>query len=441
MHPLAQLGGLCLGLAMTGSLPGQDLQKLISELGHPEEYRIRNFAYNQLRREDPKGQALPLLLESLPGFPIPSQSLGFYLIRSYPPSQRSSGMQRLLSSESAYLRFCAASQLFREGEEAQLNRIISELDAAKEDSLRLTMLSRLNGIKEEELIAWVRFQLMPEESPSLISAYLGYLLSTRDRESMATARALMESDKVTAETQSICAAYLLAAGVQSASKQLATYLKDADTASLSRANRFMSQAENLGKPVYEHLMTILSDEKDPYQLTVALNILGSHAHKPALKLIRAHLNSDHANVARAAHEALLGLAHELDPDELRGMLESSDTQEVLLAADLLRRMDDHSGLDDVIKILSTQGPQQLAAANSLGDFRVAAAVPPLLKALESTDVNLRSRALNSLEKVLSAIFPYKHLDLRSTGYAPEADEQTRGEGLAKIRAVWTSNKR
>lgn len=429
------------GLALTTSLLAQDIAQLVRDLGDPADSRLRSSAYNQLRREDRGGKALPILLASLPSFSLSSQSLGFYLIQSYPPPVRSSGMRRLLSSESGYLRLCAASQLFKEGDRTQLAKIIEDLRSTDSEHERVMMLSRLRGIRDPLFIEQIRGLITADSGSNLLSGYLFLLLDAGDRGAIPVARRLIEAGDSSLDTRLICAAFLLAAGEPDASAVLATQLDKSSKLSLSTINRFLLAAEKLGKPTSLFLLRVLESDADSYQIRIALRLLGTHAYQPALGKIRLHLQSTNLSIAKAAQEALLGIAQELDPKVLQEMLASKEPAQVLLAADLLRRMDDHSGLAAVMNIAARPGDRQLEATEILAGFRIPAVVPALLNALESDNSRLRAIAFRALEEVLHSLFPYRNLELASTGYAHDGTVGQREAGLEKIRSFWNKHKR
>jgi HEAT repeat protein len=139
-------------------------------------------------------------------------------------------------------------------------------------------------------------------------------------------------------------------------------------------------------------------------------------------------------VARAAFDALTA-AGALEAAGLRRLLAGRPPL-ALRAAEALRRLDDASGLPRVLELAQERGTSRAEAVRVLGGFRVKEAVPPLLAALEDSELPVRASALTGLQGVLGSLFPYRRLNLQSTGYGTNAPEAQRREGAAKIAAWW-----
>ncbi len=73
---------------------------------------------------------------------------------------------------------------------------------------------------------------------------------------------------------------------------------------------------------------------------------------------------------------------------------------------------------------------------ALGQFRVRAALPPLLDALADDDAQVRRDAFTGVARLLPALFPYRRFDMRAAGYQPDAAPAQRAAGLAALRAWW-----
>ena len=56
------------------------------------------------------------------------------------------------------------------------------------------------------------------------------------------------------------------------------------------------------------------------------------------------------------------------------------------------------------------------------------------------DATMRRRAFDGLRATLFALFPYRNIDLSSTGYQPTGDAAARRRGVAQIRSWWQANR-
>ena len=99
-------------------------------------------------------------------------------------------------------------------------------------------------------------------------------------------------------------------------------------------------------------------------------------------------------------------------------------------------MDDSSGFQTVLAISKRKGPKQAEAVKVLGTFRTIESVAPLISALENPDRNVRTHAFRGLQVTLGTLLPYRKIDLKTTGYAPDAKPRARAEGLRQVRAFW-----
>ena len=153
----------------------------------------------------------------------------------------------------------------------------------------------------------------------------------------------------------------------------------------------------------------------------------------ALRLLLEHENQE---IRTGALEALSGIPGALDTNALQRMLTTGDTQQQLVAADTLRRMDDLSGLPKVIAVLAKVGPQKAEAARVLSRFRSRAAGAAMIDLLDDPDAQVRQAAWNGLQNVLRELFPYRKFDFAKCGYEPNSP--TRGAGITALRTFWSS---
>ena len=126
--------------------------------------------------------------------------------------------------------------------------------------------------------------------------------------------------------------------------------------------------------------------------------------------------------------------------QLKEMLASNDTRMALFAAETLRRRDDYAGLPRALELFKKAGAHRARAATVLGGFREERAVAPLIEALGDPDRAVRTAAYTSLGRVLRSLFPFKRLDLATTGYTPDAPAAQRTRSARVISAWWRQNR-
>ena len=284
------------------------------------------------------------------------------------------------------------------------------------------MLRRIYRVREARVAAAVRKLLEPVPTTStILDALLRYLNYSKDPEGPPAVKKLLANSDLKGDSRAVCAAYLLAMGESSHAKDLATALRDGEVRSYTRLNSFLSQAPHLDNEILAAILKFVEDNlaeaTQLTQVTYALKTLAKHRYRKALRVIREMLESDEPRLSKAAFDALLQMGDELEPKSLRKLLDPERPELCIVAADALRRLDDMSGLQPLLAVVKKDGSTRSDAIAALGKFRVRAAVRPLIDALNDSNATVRSRAYQGLRTVLKALFPYRRLDLASTGYA------------------------
>ncbi|MHC4940519.1 MAG: HEAT repeat domain-containing protein, partial [Planctomycetota bacterium] len=173
-----------------------------------------------------------------------------------------------------------------------------------------------------------------------------------------------------------------------------------------------------------------------------IGILAAARHYPARKPLGALVEHESARVAEAALGALSELNSAPDTDVVRRMLDAKEPSRRLMAARILRRMDDLSGLEPTLRI-AREGEDVLTrreAVKLLGEFRRAGAVDTLIEALYDEDGLTRSHAARSLQYTLHAIFPFRRFELRTAGYDSGAPRAERLAAIRRIRDWWDKHR-
>ncbi len=430
-------------LLLTHTVAAQrDVAQLVAELGEKTDYNKRYAAYRALLAEKPPA-ALPLLAKVLPGYELTSQSLGLSLLQSYPRDKSHTVLRKLLKSKSAFLELGAAAALYHAGDKSMVDHILHGLENSGSAKATSSMLRRIYSVREARVAAAVRKLLEPVPTTStILDALLRYLNYSKDPEGPRAVKKLLANSDLKGDSRAVCAAYLLAMGESSHAKDLAAALESGEVRSFTRLNSFLSQAPHLDNEILAAILKFVEDNlaeaTQLTQVTYALKTLAKHRYRNSLRIIREMLESDEPRLSKAAFDALLQMGDELKPKSLRKLLDPERPELCIVAADALRRLDDMSGLQPLLAVVKKGGFTRSNAIAALGKFRVRAAVHPLIDALNDSNATVRSRAYQGLGTVLRALFPYRRLDLASTGYAAHRSPAKRKEAAAKILAWWES---
>lgn len=424
------------------ALADADLARLVDDLGSQDNAR-RVAAFNALR-EAKDERAVPLLLDRLPGLDLPGQQYGVMILEAYPPKIGKQVFPRLLAMASPYLRLCGGLALYRMGDKRGVPAVVEALQAEDADLVtRSYMLSRLYDVREPRVVAVLEGMLRPGVEASLLGSVLWALQANTPPSTLEACRRLYAEDD-RPDARFLTAIFLFRAGDLARADDAAAALRTGrvTSAAFSRLQSFLLTARLSAPPALLDAATeLVTPDADVGLLQGLIRFLASAGHRAAIPRIQKLLGHPSSFVAKAAFEALAELGAGIDPATLRSLLETADADGRVAAADLLRRMDDLSGMDAVLDVLKT-GPtaQRAEAARVLGGFRVRAAVDPLLDALMDDDALVRGNALRSLDALWRSLFPYRRLDLVAAGYAAADAEGPRRAAVARIRAWWEAHR-
>lgn len=412
-----------------------DTANLVEQLAGTDA-SARSSAYQKLQRAR-SPDAVPLLAKRLPTMPLMGQSLGMYLLQGHPIDLSRPVYQRLLQEKSAFLQGASAAALYRSGDRGAATMLAAAIRAA-DDEARALLLGRLWGIDDARVREAVRSVIQVGASPRALEDAMYHLLTVGpgpDAAAVRAAEVVLADSGTPPSGRSACAAFLLAAGVDKHAPALAAALAT-DAAALTRLRRFLDRAPRIGVEVEDALVAKLLAAKNAFEVTWPAQTLEKHAADKAVAALRDLLRAKDVAVRKAALETLAAIPRGLQALELRAMLAHEDPETVLVAADAMRRMDDATGLARVLELVAKPGAHRAEAVKVLGQFRVRAAVPPLLDALEDEGLPVRREAFQGLQRLLPALFPYRRFDLATVGYAPDGAEAQRVAGLATLRAWW-----
>ena len=437
---------LVLVLALLVAVPAWaelDVDRLVADLNATDVSR-RSAAWQKLRNaKEPK--AIPLLLERIDGFTLMGQHYGVMVLESYPPKVVKKTIPKLLGMSSAYLRFCAGFDLYNMGDKRGVPAMVEALEAPDvEMSMRMYMLNRLYNVRDERVMQVVRGMLEPGIQPSLLGSLLWALRMNPDAATLDACRRLHETDE-RPDARFLTAVFLFHAGEAERVDDIVEALRTGEISTIAFSRmRSLFQVARISTPpkILEAATELVDADTEPYLLRVVIQFLADARHRAVVGRLQKLLGHENALVSKAVFEALAELGAGFEADALRPLLTGGDPERRVSAADILRRMDDLSGLEAVIDVLQTgeKNTERSEAARVLGFFRVRAAVDPLLDALLDEDLLVRGNALRALDQQWRSLFPYRRLDLVAAGYLASDAEAQRKTAVARIRAWWDAHR-
>lgn len=400
----------------------------------------RSEAYSALLAKHPP-EALPLLAKALPGMPLTAQQFGISVVQGYPPADTKPVYERWATSDTPLLVVAGGVALLRAGDAKQGAAIAKALSLPSlEPAAIVTMLSQLYAIRDAKVIAAVRARVRTDATVDVVGAALFQLHSASDDGGVKVVTPLLGAP--TPGLRALAAAYLVCLGDDTKADALATELVSGELpyAEFMRVQNLISRTSRCPDKVLDALVTLVGSDPKGYYLPYVIDLLGQFAYPKAVPVLKTLLERDDAAVSKSAFEALSRIPGALTPDVTKALLEAKDESRRVAAAEALLRGDDPSGLAAVVDVLRHGKTARAAAATALGAFRSRAAVEPLIDALGDPDLSVRAGAYNSLVTLLRTLFPYRRLDLASTGYVTTAAEDVRTAAIAKIRAWWDAHK-
>lgn len=434
---------LTLSLLGIGTISAQDLAERVALLDHADAKK-RNAAYHSLLRDLPS-KAVPLLAATLPKFGFHGQNFGALILARYPFSRVRGVLRKQLDSGIPFLELTSAASLHGFGDKKVANRVVDKIVGALRRPgvapwTRATMLRRISKIRIPRVRDEVIGLLVPNMNLSVLSAALTYLAIEKVDAPRTVGRLekVLGSAKLHVNGRLLSAAYLIWRGHPEHStvcaKTLATVPKV-----WWPVWRYLKKTRHLDKAMLAALAQHAEKTADIDSLTNTLRILIPRKHAGLVRTLRKIGSKRDKKVqalAELAYQKLADIPDQLKPKELRGLFTDNPAWLSLFAAETLRRQDDDCGLQTVLELVGRPGPHRPEAIRVLGGYRYDEVVDPLVAALSDPAVEVRSRALTALGTVLANLFPYRRLDLRSTGYKPAAAPKLQQAAVGKIRAWW-----
>ena len=424
-------------LAAPAARAADDVADLVARLGSDDGSECY-AAFRKLSDSRPP-EAVPLLVKGLPGFPRLSQSYGWSLLLGYPQAELRKVAERWSADAPPYLKASSSAWLLRNGEPKAAARIVEAIDAVKTDAVETTwVLGQLLNIDDPRVLAAIRALVRPDADVGVVGAAFHNLRIGKDAAAREPAEALLTAE---AGHKALAAAFLWRMGEEEHGKTLGEALATGEVpaAAFSRVYNLLHDADRLPDAVLDALVAMIASPPQGYPLSTIVRLIGRHPYPKAVDALKPLLDRDD-DTGKAAFEALSAIPGAIGPDVAKALLQSGDELRRVAAAEALRRTDDLSGLVALVDVLKNGSKARDDAARALGGFRVKAAVDPLIDALLDKDPILRSAAQSSLASILSSLFPYRRLDLASTGYDARGDDAARDAAVAKIRAWWKARR-
>jgi len=417
-----------------------ELELLVEQLGS-KDFTNRNLAYQALRKRK-NSRVIGLLIEAAPNYSETAQHYAVMLIAMYPPKQHGPALRRLAKSESPHLRISAAVTLYQLGDRKMLPLIVAVLTSKGLDEATLgSVAMRVRPLRNPEVYAAIRALLTKERSVMNIYgmfdgfSLVGYAGATPE------AKAIIAGDSRSGP-QAVAATYLVVNGRAQYAKDLAAIIAagGVDLSSFARVRSQLARARLYPANVIEAVLERAPAETNASLLVSMIQFISEGSKRADTRSwLEDLLKHKEGRIVVAAIEALERLRASPDKDALTKLLQHEDDERALIAARILRRLDDQSGLERTIRIVRTNKAQRNLAVAALGEFRRAEAVEPLIEMLSDSDSNVRNAAAFALYRTLDTLFPYRRFEMRLAYYyaAPEAE---RSASIEKIRTWWNTNK-
>jgi HEAT repeat protein len=423
-----------LASVVSGLLSAQaDLEALVDQLGS-QDPKVRSQAYNELQRRRAP-EMVPLLGKKIGSMPLTSQQQGIWLLQQHNGEPVKAVWRKLVDADTPYLRIAGAAHLHNLGDRthiAVLAKGLQELPAEQ----RVQTISLLWNIDDERVLAAIRAWIQPGAQPEAIRQslqYLGTVEKARNEATIQAAKSVLGDAHVGARAAAL--ASLVAWGESGQSAPLAELIR-ATPDQLGPIRTILEKSAKLEPVLIEAIVDALQQARNKFEITLTGSLLQRSAPDKAIAALRPLLAHENQEIRTGALEALSAIPGALDAKMLAQMLTTGDTQQQLVAADTLRRMDDLTGLPRVIAVLSKDGAQKPEAARVLSKFRCKAAGAAMLDLLDDPDQQVRQAAWNGLQNLLRELFPYRKFEFTKCGYEPNSP--SRSAGIAALRAFWTA---
>ncbi|MBK9387951.1 MAG: hypothetical protein IPN34_24300 [Planctomycetes bacterium] len=424
-------------LSATDARAQADLERLVQQLAG-DDHAASSSAYRELfDRADPA--LVPWIQKDIVGWKRNAQHYGVLLLaqltQNQPKGPTRAMWKKLIDAGPGFLRLAALVRLIDlEAERSTVTQLAAELRALPENERAgvLYLLHGMNLEREEELFAALLSWLHPDASGSTVVSVLHRLRPLASR--TAALRAAVEPLAKSAEPSARAAALAYLTGFEAKhAAELAALLR-AEPVRLGPIRGLLDGERKLPAPLLEAIVATLPQATNEYEVRQTAELLRKQSPNAGVTELRELLVHAKPELRAAALEALGLLVGGLDQKILQQLLRGDDLSAALVAADLLRRRDDPSGLEVVLIAQPQTLEHQVKHAEVLSRFRDRRVGPRLLELLDHPDARVRTAAWNGLQQLMNGLFPYRRFDFATSGYAPNA--AARQSGIATLRAWW-----
>lgn len=419
--------------ALAAAAPAQRaVAELVTDLGS-DKGQVRQRAYQELqRRKD------PAIVAELDGrietFARGGQQLSIYLLRQLPIDDTRKLYRRLAAKAQPFLQVAAAAELTRKQQKGALQRLVTVLAEVPERD-RTSCTNHLYGLHDagvhEALLGW----LHPGADANVVRATLLHL-ERQGRTDTDRMRAAVEPLVGSSKQPTKIAALAWLARVDRARADQLAELLDEDPKRFWPVRDLLDTDKQLGEKLVASIGKALEEPRSKYDVTRTTQLLKRQSASQAAVPLRKLREHDKEDIRAAALAALATIPGALREKDLQTMLRGGDVASLLVAADMLRRRDDMSGLDAVLQKATGAGKHRLEAAKVLARFRDPRVAEPLLGMLDDKNVQVRRQAWTGLQQLMRGLFPYRRFDFAGCSYRP--DDGNRAKGIAELRSWWAA---
>jgi HEAT repeat protein len=414
-----------------------DLERLVRQLGS-DDARASYSAYQELL---PRTDAvlLPMLVEGVADWPRHAQQHAVRLLAQrsaeQPKAQQRALWKKVGNGGSVFLRVATGVQLLTLAEDRSAAAALAEALRAVPEAERAGLVHLLYSVpleREDEVFAALGTWLHAEVKGGTVAVVLARLrqLPTRASAVRAWVEPLAKSPDV--GTRAAALAYLTSFSAAYA-EDLAVLLA-AEPARLGAIRNLLDGGPKWPAALLDAIAATLPKASSEFEVRQTAELLRKHSPSAGRSELRALLQDERTPVRLAALEALGQQEGGLDAPLLQKLLRGEDTAAALVAADLLLRQDDASGLEVVLAARPATQDEWQKLAEVLGRYRDRRVGPRLLELLDHQEPRVRQAAWQGWQSLLRGLFPYRRFRFEDSGYAPDA--ASRQAGIAALRAWW-----
>lgn len=417
----------------------KSLEQWVTQLGS-KQHGPRQEAYRALTR-DLSPRIVALLGQQIESFEASGQQFACNLLQRLPFDEVRNLYKQLLVAEQPFLRVVSAARLLpttkkRVARKRSLQVLVKAL-AECSDGRKMSAVYACRQVTDEAVLAELRRWLQPKQSSHLVIAVLRELLR-RERGSVPATSLAVKSLLTSGDTRVQAAAhtYLLRDEVKH-ERQLADLSKK-EPAVFWAVRDLLPNDGQYSDVIVAVIVAALLAPRSDRDVNHLAQQLKANSQAQLGRALRELLGHDKEGIRAAALKQLSRLRGGLQSKDLIKLLRSEAVVARLVAADTMRRRDDHSGLEAVLQAVPKAAKHKAEAARVLSRFRSRQAMPVLLDLLGDADVQVRTAAWRGVQDTMKSLFPYRRFDFRNIGYDPRGASRT--GGIELLRTWWAGVK-